>query len=175
MPDETTASPRGRGSRDAQLRSAYDAVVILDENVSGLLRLFSDDGLRLRYDEAANGCGDARLAQVLAAELRRRRLPDAPSVVDVVREVEGFPCSSGYCDFDPMLNVPQFMPEGGGVSVVGFTPRADTDPWTVRRCPLHEIVATEEEYCPVLLDESACGLQLSEPFKVVVAEDGAHA
>lgn len=69
---------------------------------------------------------------------------------------------------------PDLREEGGNHGVVGFTPRMETDPWTVRRCPIHELVTTDDDYCPVMLDQAACGLKLSASFLVVEANRGAN-
>lgn len=62
--------------------------------------------------------------------------------------------------------VREFDAAGGtnGSPLVGFKP--DPEAWTVRRCPIHELVPAADEWCPVILDYSSCGLRLSEPFEV---------
>lgn len=58
----------------------------------------------------------------------------------------------------------------GSADLIGFKPMADDDPWTVRRCPIHELVVTDDDRCPVVLSTSdvICCLPLSEPFEVRV-------
>ncbi len=52
------------------------------------------------------------------------------------------------------------------VGLAGFKPEpAD---WRVRRCPVHELVSADYEYCPILLsdDFEACGARLGQELVV---------